>query len=143
MNKKYFDSHGTEYTLPIASATTLGGVKVGANLTITPEGVLNATGGGGGGTEYVAGEGIVISGNTISTDPAKVPTKEELEGYLPLAGGTMTGNIKFNSDSDYVGALVSDQGHVIMMGSQGEGTIIGSVSAGIVRRRLMPLSMRT
>lgn len=131
VNKKYLDSHSPEYTLPVASATTLGGVKVGANLTITPEGVLNATGGGGGGgTEYVAGEGIVISGNTISTDPAKVPTKEELDGYLPLAGGTMTGNIKFNSDSDYVGALVSDQDHVIMMGSQGEGAIMGSVSAG-------------
>jgi hypothetical protein len=131
VNKKYLDSHGPEYTLPVASATTLGGVKVGANLTITPEGVLNATGGGGGGgTEYVAGEGIVISGNTISTDPAKVPTKEELEGYLPLAGGTMSGNIKFDSDSDYVGALVSDQDHVIMMGSQGEGAIMGSVSAG-------------
>ena len=131
VNKKYLDSHGPEYTLPVASATTLGGVKVGANLTITPDGVLNATGGGGGGgTEYVAGEGIVISGNTISTDPAKVPTKEELKGYLPLAGGTMTGNIKFDSDSDYVGALVSDQDHVIMMGSQGEGAIMGSVSAG-------------
>lgn len=131
VNKKYLDSHGPEYTLPVASATTLGGVKVGANLTITPDGVLNATGGGGGGgTEYVAGEGIVISGNTISTDPAKVPTKEELEGYLPLAGGTMTGNIKFDSDSDYVGALVSDQDHVIMMGSKGEGAIMGSVSAG-------------
>lgn len=130
VNKKYLDSHGPEYTLPIASATTLGGVKVGANLTITPDGVLNATGGGGGGTEYVAGEGIVISGNTISTDPSKIPTKEELGDYLPLAGGTMTGNIKFDSDSDYVGALVSDQDHVIMMGSQGEGAIMGSVSAG-------------
>lgn len=131
VNKRYFDTHGTEYTLPVASATTLGGVKVGANLTITQDGVLNATGGGGGGgTEYVAGEGIVISGNTISTDPAKVPTKEELNDYLPLAGGTMTGNIKFDSDSDYVGALVSDQDHVIMMGSQGEGAIMGSVSAG-------------
>lgn len=131
VNKKYLDSHGPEYTLPVASATTLGGVKVGANLTITPEGVLNATGGGGGGgTEYVAGEGIVISGNTISTDPAKVPTKEELNDYLPLAGGTMTGNIKFDSDSDYVGALVSEQDHIIMMGSQGEGAIMGSVSAG-------------
>lgn len=129
VNKKYLDSHGHEYTLPVASATTLGGVKVGANLTITPEGVLNATGGGSG-TEYVAGEGIVISGNTISTDPTKVPTKEELNGYLPLAGGTMTGNIKFDSDSDYVGALVSDQDHIIMMGSQGEGAIMGSVSAG-------------
>lgn len=131
VNKKYLDSHGPEYTLPVASATTLGGVKVGANLTITPDGVLNATGGGGGGgTEYVAGEGIVISGNTISTDPAKVPTKEELEGYLPLAGGTMTGNIKFKGDAEYIGATVNDADHSIVIGSQGEGAIMGSVSAG-------------
>lgn len=131
VNKKYLDSHGPEYTLPVASATTLGGVKVGANLTITPEGVLNATGGGGGGgTEYVAGEGIVISGNTISTDPAKVPTKEELEGYLPLAGGTMDGNIKFKGDAEYIGATVNDADHSIVIGSQGEGAIMGSVSAG-------------
>lgn len=131
VNKKYLDTHGPEYTLPVASATTLGGVKVGANLTITPEGVLNATGGGGGGgTEYVAGEGIVISGNTISTDPAKVPTKEELDGYLPLAGGTMTGNIKFKGDAEYIGATVNDADHSIVIGSQGEGAIMGSVSAG-------------
>lgn len=131
VNKKYLDSHGPEYTLPVASATTLGGVKVGANLTITPDGVLNATGvGGGGGTEYVAGEGIVISGNTISTDPAKVPTKEELNDYLPLAGGTMTGNIKFKGDAEYIGATVSDADHSIVIGSQGEGAIMGSVSAG-------------
>lgn len=131
VNKKYLDSHGPEYTLPVASATTLGGVKVGANLTITPEGVLNATGGGGGGgTEYVAGEGIVISGNTISTDPAKVPTKEELNDYLPLAGGTMTGNIKFKGDAEYIGTTVSDADHSIVIGSQGEGDIMGSVSAG-------------
>ena len=131
VNKKYLDSHGPEYTLPVASATTLGGVKVGANLTITPEGVLNATGGGGGGgAEYVAGEGIVISGNTISTDPAKVPTKEELNDYLPLAGGTMTGNIKFKGDAEYIGAAVNDADHSIVIGSQGEGAIMGSVSAG-------------
>ena len=131
VNKKYLDSHGPEYALPVASATTLGGVKVGANLTITPEGVLNATGGGGGGgTEYVAGEGIVISGNTISTDPTKVPTKEELNGYLPLAGGTMTGNIKFKGDAEYIGAAVNDADHSIVIGSQGEGAIMGSVSAG-------------
>lgn len=131
VNKKYLDSHGPEYTLPVASATTLGGVKVGANLTITPEGVLNATGGGGGGgTEYVAGEGIVISGNTISTDPSKIPTKEELGDYLPLAGGTMGGNIKFKGDAEYIGAAVNDANHSIVIGSQGEGAIMGSVSAG-------------
>lgn len=34
------------YTLPIASADVLGGVKVGAGLTISTEGTLSATGGG-------------------------------------------------------------------------------------------------
>ena len=131
VNKKYLDSHGPEYTLPVASATTLGGVKVGANLTITSEGVLSATGGGGGGgTEYIAGEGIVISGNAISTDPSKIPTKEELGDYLPLAGGTMGGNIKFKGDAEYIGATVNDTDHSIVIGSQGKGAIMGSVSAG-------------
>lgn len=36
---------GKEYTLPVASADTLGGIKVGAGLAIS-EGVLSATGGG-------------------------------------------------------------------------------------------------
>ena len=36
----------TPYTLPVASSTTLGGVKVGAGLNITENGVLSATGGG-------------------------------------------------------------------------------------------------
>ena len=35
---------GGSYTLPTASADTLGGVKVGANLSIA-DGVLSATGG--------------------------------------------------------------------------------------------------
>lgn len=37
---------GSAYTLPIASADTLGGIKVGAGLTISTEGTLSATGGG-------------------------------------------------------------------------------------------------
>jgi hypothetical protein len=39
---------GGSYTLPTASADTLGGVKVGANLSIA-DGVLSAEAGGGGG----------------------------------------------------------------------------------------------
>jgi hypothetical protein len=42
--------HVAPYTLPTASADTLGGVKVGANLSIA-DGVLSATGGLGGLTE--------------------------------------------------------------------------------------------
>ena len=40
------DSGGGGGTLPIASADTLGAVKVGENLNITSEGVLSASGGG-------------------------------------------------------------------------------------------------
>lgn len=40
------DAGGGGGTLPIASTETLGGVKVGDNLSITPEGVLSASGGG-------------------------------------------------------------------------------------------------
>lgn len=39
-------SGGSTYTLPIASADILGGIKVGAGLTISTEGTLSATGGG-------------------------------------------------------------------------------------------------
>ena len=35
-----------KYTLPIASTDTLGGIKIGAGLSITGDGILSATGGG-------------------------------------------------------------------------------------------------
>lgn len=38
--------NGAKYTLPIASTDTLGGIKVGAGLSITGDGILSATGGG-------------------------------------------------------------------------------------------------
>lgn len=41
------------YTLPTASTTTLGGVKVdGTTITITPDGTISSTGGSGGTTDY-------------------------------------------------------------------------------------------
>lgn len=39
------DKGDTGGTIPVASATTLGGIKVGDNLTITDDGTLSATGG--------------------------------------------------------------------------------------------------
>lgn len=47
--------------IPIASADTLGVIKVGDNLTVDPDGTLNATGGGGGG-------GAVIDDTTTALD---------------------------------------------------------------------------
>lgn len=42
------------YELPVASSTVLGGIKVGNNLSITGDGVLSATGGGGSGVSLPA-----------------------------------------------------------------------------------------
>ena len=71
-----------QYTLPPATDSTLGGIIVGNNLTITPEGVLSATGGG---TPYVlpiASDttlGGIKVGNNLSIDP--------ITGVLSATGG--------------------------------------------------------
>ena len=55
------------YTLPTASANTLGGIKVGENLSIDQDGVLSAAGGGES-KEYLAGEGISITERSEERD---------------------------------------------------------------------------
>lgn len=52
------------YTLPIASAETLGGIKVGAGLSISEQGTLSATGGGT--ADSVAWENVQDKPTTIS-----------------------------------------------------------------------------
>lgn len=64
---------GGGYVLPIASASTLGGVKVGTGLSIDGSGVLSATGGGGGGstvsvTDKASSHDNVSKIATISVD---------------------------------------------------------------------------
>ena len=58
------------YTLPTASSSTLGGVKIGSGLVIDESGTVSTTGGGGGGggVEYVAGSGISISQGETTRD---------------------------------------------------------------------------
>lgn len=50
----------SDYELPIASSSTLGGVKIGANLTIDDEGVLSAVGGSGEISGEITGEVLPI-----------------------------------------------------------------------------------
>lgn len=59
---------GTSYTLPAATDTRLGGVKVGSGLAVTADGTLSVSGGGGGGglptvyfQAYAAGDQGVAS----------------------------------------------------------------------------------
>lgn len=78
-----------KYTLPIASAETLGGVKVGAGLEINPStGTLSATGGG---------TADAVSWNNVTDKPETYPpaTHNHDSEYLKLSGGQMTGPIQF------------------------------------------------
>ena len=91
--KKYVDDKvsGAAYKLPIASGSTLGGIKVGTGLNITGDGTLSATGTG------------------------------ETGDYLPLSGGTMKGNIVMQDgtslDLAQTGSLYNDNGSTVLKGT--------------------------
>ena len=57
------------YELPIASNTTLGGIKVGANLSIDADGTLNANSGSGTGLSNIYSEEETVVGTWIDGKP--------------------------------------------------------------------------
>lgn len=91
------------YTLPKASTTALGGIKVGDGLQIEADGTLNCV--------IDPGSGTVSWGNisgkpsfaTVATtgsyndleDKPTIPTN-----YLPLSGGTLTGDLLSSKSGD-------------------------------------------
>lgn len=83
----YFDyvvSDGTDggYTLPVASASTLGGIKVGSNLSIDANGVLSATAGG---TVTSVNNVQPVNGNvtiSIPTVPTNISAFTNDSGYI-------------------------------------------------------------
>jgi len=74
------------YTLPIASANTLGGIKVGENLSIDQDGVLSAIGGGS--KEYLAGEGISITERSEEHNTPVDISSEHWVNESPTGGGS-------------------------------------------------------
>lgn len=93
VTKKYVDDKvsGAAYKLPIASGSTLGGIKVGTGLNVTADGTLSATGTG------------------------------ETGDYLPLSGGTMKGDIVMQDgtslDIAQTGSLYNDNGNTVLKGT--------------------------
>lgn len=92
------DSNERAYHLPIASATVLGGIKVGNNLTIEEDGTLNAEA-----TEYqlpIASAstlgGVKVGSNLQINDgilTAKVDSILSTTSTLPVQNSTITSNI--------------------------------------------------
>lgn len=105
------------YTLPTASAETLGGIKVGAGLTISGEGTLSATGGGTADSvdwenvqdkpTTIAGYGISdasISGQkvTLGSNSVTVPTNNN---QLTNGAGYQTASQVQSAIADAVGDI--------------------------------------
>ena len=71
---------GSAYELPIASDTTLGGIKVGANLSIESDGTLNASGSSEGSINIDA----LPIGSVLLYDGENIPEGyEEVGDYIP------------------------------------------------------------
>lgn len=77
------------YTLPAATASTLGGIKVGSGLSVTSDGTLSATGGGGGVTRDEAVEFKYYTGN-VANNNAAIFNFDDGRGYaiLTVQSGT-------------------------------------------------------
>ena len=94
------------YTLPTASATVLGGVKVGTGLNINAgTGVLTATGGGGGGATALDGLSDVTI-NTPTTNQVLKYDGSEWTNQADAGGGAGTPTITWtltapNAPNDY------------------------------------------
>ena len=123
---------GGSYTLPPATSTTLGGIKVGANLSITEDGTLSAASSSGGGEEagkfeqYLykssgySGWGILSTdgeGNPLNAKALCVGSSSEATGvaYLRLIftytrEDNDTQTIYFDTDASYaaVGAFINN-----------------------------------
>lgn len=92
---------GEGYTLPPASATTLGGVKIGSGINVTADGTISADGGGG--SSYVLPAatantlgGIKVGENLTITPDGKLSANAGAY-ELPVATSAVLGGVKVGS----------------------------------------------
>ena len=98
---------GSGYTLPIASASILGGIKVGNGLSIDGDGVLSASGAAGGASDRIVPEGALptnVEWIPFQTDE----TPANLVKIEIVNDGTYFGH--YNSHNNYVDATI-ENGH--------------------------------
>ena len=91
------------YTLPQASSSTLGGIKVGAGLTIDGEGNLSATGGG---------TADAVQWENVIGKPTKVSQFENDSNYQTLSQVEATISGKGYQTASQVQAMVNNAQHM-------------------------------
>lgn len=126
---------GEGYTLPPASATTLGGVKIGSGINVTPDGIISANGGGGAPYELPAATnttlgGIKVGDNLTITPDGKLSANAGAY-ELPVATSAILGGVKVGD-----GLSVTQDGKIsVTAGSSYELPVAGVDSLGGVKLR--------
>lgn len=124
---------GEGYTLPPASATTLGGVKIGSGISVTADGVISANGGGGAPYELPAATadtlgGIKVGNNLTITQDGKLSANAGAY-ELPVATSAILGGVKVGD-----GLSVTQDGKLsVSAGSTYELPIAGADTLGGVK----------
>ena len=133
---------GSGYTLPAATASTLGGIKVGSNLTVTDDGTLSATGGA---SDLSTLNPVVIgkdaSGSYVSSviigpnayadgdESTAVGNSANADGMYSTALGTITHAPGFGSVA--IGASASAEAqNSVAIGRYAKATEANTVSVG-------------
>lgn len=141
-------SSGGSYTLPNASASVLGGIKVGTNLSIDANGVLSAAGGGSGtvtNVSVVTNDGVSGTVATSTTTPAitlelgNITPTSISTGTISSGAITSTGTITSTSISTGTissGAITSTgdittTGDLTVNDLTVNGTINGSIASAV------------
>lgn len=125
------------YTLPIASAETLGGVKVGAGLQISKQGTLSATGGGT--ADSVAWENVQDKPTTISgygiTDAkveGQVVTLGSNSVTIPTNNNQLTNGAGYQTASQVQSAIADAVGDITGFDFQIVDELPGTGQKGVI-----------
>ena len=115
-------SNSNSYNLPAASATSLGGIKVGNNLSIS-NGVLNASAGGSGSISDGDKGDITVSnsGGTWTIDDDAVTTDKILDNAIDgtkiALGSDAAGDLTYYDGTNYVRLPKGSAGQVLKVNS--------------------------
>jgi hypothetical protein len=104
--KQYVDSKSSTYTLPAATATTLGGVKAGSGIAVTADGTISVSGGTGNYTLPTASAGTlggIKIGNGLTIDSNGVCAATLAGNYVNKAGDVMNGPLRYAANAGPAG----------------------------------------
>lgn len=128
---------GETYELPIASATELGGIKIGEGLEISEDGTLTVIGGGGGsgsgggGAEYHEGDGIQFKQETGKAlyrvlDYIEATGTQRIDTDIMLSGTSHVVDITYQLTDITVDNYVYTVGGIFDVGGQVYGILTTS-----------------